>query len=81
MKSKVNRTGGTPESEIVKLARNGSLAEVGKRAIKESHRLGLAVTILENGKIYKVYPDGHRELIKTIARTKRTYTTDKIYIK
>jgi len=80
MKSKVSTTGGTPESEIKKLAKNGSLAIVGKRAIKESHRLGLSVTILEDGKIYRVYPDGRRKVIKTIAQTKQTYTTTKIFL-
>lgn len=37
------------------------------KAIKKSKRLGLDITFLENGKIYKETPNGKRILISTIA--------------
>lgn len=80
MKTKVSTTGSNPESEIVKLAKKGSLAIVGEREVKESHRLGLSVTILEDGKIYRVSPAGKRRFVKAITRAKKTYTTGKVFI-
>ena len=64
----------SPETVIMRLVRNGKLADAGRRAMKSSLKKGLAVTILEGGKIYRVYPNGARKLIKSIASPKRRYT-------
>lgn len=69
-----------PESVIIRLARHGKLSGAGTKAVQSSWQKGIAVTILENGKIYRVYPDGRRKFIKSIPSSKHTYTTGKARI-
>ncbi len=70
-----------PEKVIVTLARKGFLARIGEKAIESSHRKGLSITILENGSIYRVSPDGSKKLIKRIHLHTHTYATGKLFIK
>jgi len=70
----------SPETVIMRLVRNGKLADAGQRAMKSSLQKGLAVTILEGCKIYRVYPNGARKLIKSISSPKRKHITGKVRI-
>jgi hypothetical protein len=70
----------SPEAVIVRLAKTGKLAAAGKRAMQSSLQKGLSVTILENGKIYRVYSNGDRKLIKSISPPKHKYITGKARI-
>jgi hypothetical protein len=69
-----------PEAVIVRLAQKGKLAAAGQTAMRLSLQRGLPVTILEDGKIYRVYPNGIRKLIKSISQPKRKYLTGKARI-
>jgi len=70
----------SPETVIMRLVRSGKLAGAGQRAMRSSLQKGLAVTILEDGKIYRVYPNGSRKLIKSISSPKRKSMTGKVRI-
>lgn len=58
--------GKSPESAMRGLVKAGALKAIGAMAIKESHDLGLSVTVLDNGIIYSVHPDGTRTEIKRL---------------
>lgn len=69
-----------PESAILRLAKEGRLAAAGQKALQDSFQKGLAVTILENNIIYRIYPDGTREQIKQIPSTSKKYYSGKLHI-
>jgi hypothetical protein len=86
MKEKAKKAAGevvkrTPEKVIKGLARKGLLAGIGRKAIQNSYRRGLSVTVLENNNIYRVFPDGTKKLVKRIQLHTHKYTTGKLFIK
>lgn len=50
-------------------------------AIRESRALGLPITYLENGTIYKEYPDGTKEKIGTVPVKKRASNKEGLTLK
>lgn len=62
-----SRKGLSPETALLKLVKQGALEAIGAMAVKESYDLGLPVTVLDNGVIYRVYPDGTRTVVKQLA--------------
>lgn len=47
----------------------------GKKAIAISHKMGLAVTVIEDGKILRLFPNGNKIIIGNVrARSNKVYT-------
>jgi hypothetical protein len=69
-----------PEKRIMALVRSGAIASAGRNAIAASFKKGLSVTVLENGVIYRLHPDGTRTAIKRLNNTTKTYTSGKMMI-
>lgn len=59
--------GVSPETALPALVRQGALEAIGALAVKESYDLGLPVTVLDDGVVYRVYPDGTRKVVKRLA--------------
>ena len=53
-----NQPEDVPADVLRAAARQASL-----RAVRESHALGLTVTVFENGQLVRVHPDGRREVV------------------
>lgn len=68
-----------PEDRIVKLADNGTLRKIAERAIRQSRSLGLSVTIVEHGVIYRITPQGERVKIKELQPVKALYKRGHIF--
>jgi hypothetical protein len=73
--------GSDPEKSIRRLAKQGAIATAGKKAIAASFRKGLSVTVLEDGIIYRLYPDGKRTILKKQIPARKKYTTGKMIIR
>ena len=63
-----------PNKLLQKAAKNSSL-----RAKRENFALGLPITVLKNGNVVNIYPDGKEKIIKkldlkTVKVTKKKYT-------
>lgn len=66
------------DATIGMMAKSGELMEIGKRAIMHTHRLGLPATIIEDGNIIQLYPDGQKKIIgKAAMGSGRKYTSGK----
>jgi hypothetical protein len=75
------RSVNSPEGKILELIKRGKLLLTGKKAIEQSHKLGLSVTIVKEGKIVRLHPDGSEEQIGIVSRRRKTKTySGKIYI-
>ncbi len=70
-----------PEKIIDMLIWSGAIASAGKNAIAASFKKGLSVTVLENGIIYRLHPDGSRTAIKKVRGAAKVYSTGKMLIK
>ncbi len=70
-----------PEKRIGMLVKSGAIASAGKNAIAASFKKGLSVTVLENGVIYRLHPDGSKTIIKHQHLHTKHYTTGKMFIK
>ena len=51
------------EDTIESLARKGIIANAALQAIEKQHHMGLSVTIKEGNAIYRLHPDGRKEII------------------
>lgn len=54
------------DAAIIGMAREGAFERIGEEAIAETHKLGHSATVLLDGGIYKLHPDGTRTLLKAI---------------
>ena len=73
--------GNDPELNIGRLAKQGAIATAARRAIAASFKKGLSVTVMENGVIYRLHPDGKRTVIKKQKAGRKKYTTGKVVIR
>jgi hypothetical protein len=62
-------------------AKKGQLASSGENAIRRSLKRGLSVTVLEDGTIYRVHPDGTKTRVKNQPQIYRDSKTGKFYKK
>lgn len=70
------------EPIIASWAKAGVFANAGKAAIAHSHSKGNAVTIIENGVVYRFLPDGTRqELRKLVQKSGKKFTRGRFTIK
>ncbi len=71
-----------PDKVIVRLAKAGKLMDVGKRAIAKTHELGYAATIIEQGNIVSLLPDGTKVIIGIAAkRSGKKYKSGKVTLR
>jgi hypothetical protein len=71
----------SPEGKISELIKRGKLMLTGAKAIEQSHKLGLSVTIVKEGKIIRLHADGSEEQIGIVSRRRKTKTySGKMYI-
>ena len=78
---KIKTTGSTdPEKRIIWLARQGSIKSAGQNAIAASFKSGLSVTVLENGIIYRLHPDGKKTIVKKQSPNRKKYPSGKMVI-
>jgi hypothetical protein len=68
-----------PEDRIVSLAESGVLKKIAERAIHQSKALGLPVTIVEDGILYRIMPDGCKIKIKDLPPVKSIYKRGHIF--
>jgi hypothetical protein len=54
------------DAVIIRMARKGAFSRIGEEAIKASHKLGYSATVLLDGGIYRLHPDGTRTLLKAV---------------
>ena len=54
------------DAAIIRMARDGAFEHIGEMAIAATHKLGHSATILIDGGIYRIHPDGSRTLLKAI---------------
>lgn len=76
-----------PKKSVVKSFRRdtkqtASLVRVGRlsaaKAIRESKALGLSITFIENGILYREFPDGKRVIVKNSVRRVRSKNSPKL---
>ena len=70
-----------PEKRITLLARQGLIKNACQNAIAASLKIGLSVTVLENGIIYRLHPDGKRTIIKKQSPNRKKYPSGKMVIR
>lgn len=70
-----------PEKRITRLARQGSIKSAGQNAIAASFKNGLSVTVLENGIIYRLHPDGKKTVVKKQSPNRKKYPSGKMVIR
>ncbi len=70
-----------PEKLMLRLARSGTIASAGKKAIAASFKKGLSVTALENGVIYRIHPDGKRTVLKRKPSILKKYVSGTMLIR
>jgi hypothetical protein len=69
-----------PERRIAGLAKRGFIRSAGQDAIAASFKRGLSVTVLENGVIYRLHPDGKRTIVKRHFPNRKKYPSGKMLI-
>jgi len=70
------------EDAIVALAKGGLLANAAKEAIKDCFKKGISVTVVEEGFIIRIHPDGTKtSLHKKNRLAKKHYTQGFVTIK
>lgn len=77
------RAGDAPVDEIILgWSKSGVLKIAAQKAIEASHKAGRAVTIVENGIVYRFLPDGSRQEIRRLNRARATrFTSGTVYIR
>ena len=60
------RRGRDADAVIIKMARKGAFERIGEAAIAAAHKAGRSATVLIDGGIYDLHPDGTRTLLKAM---------------
>lgn len=68
-----------PESQIERLVRKGDFKEIARKAIRHSWSMGLPVTVVEEGVLYRVMPDGGRIYLKEVEPARMKYRKGQIF--
>ena len=67
---------------IAAWAKAGVFDEIGLKAIAQSHANGNAVTIIEDGVVYRYYPDGTKQELRRLQqRIHRQYSQGRFRVK
>ena len=66
MKKSATKRAKDADAVIIRMARKGAFERIGEVAIAAAHKAGRSATVLIDGGIYDLHPDGTRTLLKAM---------------